>query len=356
LSVASNAALQLGTGDFTVEFWIYPITLPGAATYPPMLVLGAGTANTLFINFRGSGTIGLTDDVAVYATTASPLVVNNWYHIAVVRSSGSSKIYTNGVGGTAVACATNFSQNFATIGYNLISAYLNSYLSNLRIVKGTAVYTANFTPPTAPVTAITNTSLLLNMANAGIYDAAAQNNTITVGDVQASTTQKQWGTTSMKYDGTGDYLTIPTNPSIVLGTADFTIEGWVYFNTVAGAQTIFDQRPSGGNGAYPVIYMNGATMVWYVNTAGQITSGALSTGVWYYFAVTRASSVTKMFINGSQVGSNYTDTNTYLSGQNLVGIATGFASGLNGYLQDFRITRGVARTVTSIPTAAFPTR
>jgi len=179
---------------------------------------------------------------------------------------------------------------------------------------------------------------------------------ITVGDVQASTTQKQWGTTSMKYDGTGDYLTIPTNPSIVLGTADFTIEGWVYFNTVAGAQTIFDQRPSGGNGAYPCIYMNGATMVWYVNTAGQITSGALSTGVWYYFAVTRASSVTKMFINGSQVGSNYTDTNTYLSGQNLVGIATGFASGLNGYLQDFRITRGVARTVTSIPTAAFPTK
>jgi hypothetical protein len=159
----------------------------------------------------------------------------------------------------------------------------------------------------------------------------------------------------MKFDGTGDYLTIPTNTALVLGTADFTIEGWVYFNTVAGAQTIWDQRPAATNGAYPVIYMNGALMIWYINSAAQITSGSLTTGVWYYFAVTRASSVTKMFINGAQVGSNYTDTNNYLSGQNLIGIANTSAAFLNGYLQDFRITRGVARTITT-PTAAFPTQ
>jgi hypothetical protein len=196
------------------------------------------------------------------------------------------------------------------------------------------------------------------MTNAGIYDAAAQNDMITVGDAQVSTTQYKWPPTSMKFDGTGDYLTIPTNPSIVLGTADFTIEGWVYFNTVAGAQTIFDQRPSGGNGAYPVIYMNGATMVWYVNTAGQITSGALSTGVWYYFAVTRSSSVTKMFINGSQVGSNYSDTTNYLATRTIIGISSyDFLLGINGYLEDFRITKGVGRTIAPPPpTAPFPTR
>jgi hypothetical protein len=96
-------------------------------------------------------------------------------------------------------------------------------------------------------------------------------------------------------------------------------------------------------------------VVWYVNSVGQITSSALSTGVWYYFAVTRSASVTRMYINGAQVGSDYADTNNYLASGTLIGVTSDIASGLNGYLQDFRITRGVARTITT-PTAAFPTR
>jgi hypothetical protein len=184
-----------------------------------------------------------------------------------------------------------------------------------------------------------------------------QNDVITVGDAQASTTQAQWPPTSMKFDGSGDYLRIiPVPPSLTLGTSNFTIEGWVYLNTVTGSQIIFDQRPLSTNGAYPLLYMNGATMIWYVNTAAQITSGTLSTLTWYYFAITRSSSVTKMFINGSQVGSNYSDANNYLASQTLIGISSDIGSGLNGYLEDFRITRGVGRTITASPTAAFPTR
>jgi hypothetical protein len=198
------------------------------------------------------------------------------------------------------------------------------------------------------------------MANAGIYDAAAQNNAITVGEVQTSTTPtpKFGVTTSIKFDPATnlDYLNIlPVPPSLTLGTSDFTIEGWIYLNTVTGAQTIFDQRPASTNGAYPVLYMNGATMVWYVNTTGQITSGTLSTLTWYYFAITRSASVTRMYIDAVQVVSTYSDTNNYLASKTLIGVTSDIASGLNGNLQEFRITRGVARTIT-LPTAPFPTR
>jgi hypothetical protein len=63
-----------------------------------------------------------------------------------------------------------------------------------------------------------------------------------------------------------------------------------------------------------------------------------------------------MFINGAQAGSNYPDTNNYLAAQSIVGNGIGLVTSVNGNLQEFRITRGVARTVTTIPTAPFPTR
>jgi hypothetical protein len=376
LSVASNAALALGTGDFTIEFWIYPIVIPGASVFTSIYVLGASLANTMFINFRGSGTIGLTDGSSVYATTASPLVANNWYHIAVVRSSGSSKIYTNGVGGTAVACATNFAQDFATIAYDSINAAFNGYLSNLRVIKGTAVYTGNFTPPTlAPLTtagstsaasyssttnvntsfASSATSLLTNFTNAGIYDAAAQNDVTTVGDAQSSTTQKQWGTTSMKYDGTGDWLTAVDNPQLQLGTGNFTIEGWVYLSAVSVAYGILSKGTATTGWSVNVTALN--KLQFSYTTSNLTGTTSLATGTWYYFAVVRSGSATgnlKLYLNasleatsGGAVTDNFNQTSILYVGADRIG-----TSALNGYLQDVRITKA-ARAIT-LPTASFP--
>jgi hypothetical protein len=98
----------------------------------------------------------------------------------------------------------------------------------LRLVKGTAVYSgATLTVPTTPLTAITNTSLLLDFTNAGIFDAATINDGQTVGNAQVSTTVAKFGTTSMSFDGTGDWLTIIDKPELRFGTAPFTVEGWI---------------------------------------------------------------------------------------------------------------------------------
>jgi hypothetical protein len=163
----------------------------------------------------------------------------------------------------------------------------------------------------------------------------------------------------MRFDGTGDYLTMPTNTAFVLGTGDFTIEMWVYTTTYASFIAAIDFRPASTNGVYPYIYINtDGTVRFYVSTADRITGAtAITLSAWNYIALTRSSGITKLYLNGTQQGSNYTDTNSYLCGTDRPAIASsGFTLGsgtLNGYLQDVRITKGVGRTITTSPTAAF---
>ncbi len=242
---------------------------------------------------------------------------------------------------------------------------MNGYISNLRFVKGTDVYgvgNTSITVPTAPLTAITNTSLLLNFTNAGVLDATAKNNLETVGNAQISTAQSKWGGSSIAFDGTGDYL--PSNPSTsnlyAFGTGDFTIEFWLRLGSVSGNQSLVDIRPTGTNGLYPLIYTNTTSLIYYVNSATQISGGTLSTNTWYHVAVSRSGTSTKMFLDGTQIGSTYTDSNNYLAGTGAPWVGT-FRDGtgaLNGYIDDLRITKGVARYTANFtaPTAAFPLR
>jgi hypothetical protein len=360
LTVPSNAVFTLGTNNHTIEFWIYqtarsqydtPWNYGGSSTFATnRYYLNFGTTIALLLGNGGGWGVNIQP---------SAPALNAWHHVAIVRNGNVFTLYIDGVStGTSTYSGSISAQSVVmTIGADTGgSAPVTGYISNFRFVNGTAVYTAAFTPPTEPLTKITNTSLLLNFTNAAIYDATTQNNLISVGDAQSSNVQSKWSPTSMRFDGTGDYLNAKPLQSITLGTTDFTIEGWIYFSAIPAAQIIFDQRPSGTNGAYPCLYMNGAIMTWYINSAAQITSGSLSTGTWYYFAVTRSSSQTKMFINGSQVGSTYADTNNYLASRTIIGSSSfDLLYSVNGYLQDFRITKGVARTVTTVPTREFET-
>ena len=73
-------------------------------------------------------------------------------------------------------------------------------MSDMRVVNGTAVYTSNFTPPTAPLTKVTNTKLLANFTNAAITDSTGKNNVETGGTAQLDTTVKKFGTASHESD------------------------------------------------------------------------------------------------------------------------------------------------------------
>jgi len=371
LTTPANTAFAFGTGDFTIEAWIYTTARIGSGNYGSLItgVQVYGTSSDWIFCLTSTGLlyfqIGVPSSGAYLSNTAVPL--NSWTHVAFSRASGTVKAFINGVdAGNSATYSTSISNNSTPLSVGgpsngSANGLMQGYISNLRIVKGTAVYTANFTPPTSPVTAITNTSLLTNFTNAGIYDAAVQNNSITVGDAQASTTQSKWSPTSIKFDGTGDYLLMPSATVPALAGA-FTIEMWVYFSSISSTNqtlcckwdtSLFAWLLRASNAGVFFSYGNGVAFTATLSYATTLTSGT-----WYYLAITRNSSNSvQAYINGSAIGSAQTATGSLNSAANFAVGITPYLTDLplNGYLQDLRITNGVARTITT-PTAAFPTR
>jgi len=377
LTVANNAALQLGSeSSWTVEFWGYFVASPDNFD----VILGKGTGsgtyeyffegfsdNTIDILYSADGTTTWTGQ---HQLTPN-LGTKQWFHFAAVRNGASFKSYVNGV---EYFSGSSFNI-YAGAGVLNIGGYSgaagqdpNMYMSDLRIVKGAAVYTSNFTPPTAPLTAITNTSLLLNYTNAGIYDATSKNDLETVGNAQISTTQSKFGGSSMYFDGTGDYLTTINKNITQFGSGDFTIEGWFY-KTGTQAMRPFGTFDAGASNASASVgmYINATTNIpefWIVvGTAFQYvtaTTQTITPNTWVHWAVVRTGNTLRQFVNGVQDGTKgVTGLSANAGGTNVsIGQDGLFASNnYQGYIQDFRITKGIARYTSNFtpPTTAFLT-
>lgn len=378
LSVPDNAAFAFGTGDFTIEMWVYWNNVSSTQTLSDFRPNATGSSISPYIELTSSGTLIYYVGGATRITT-SAVTATSWTHVALSRSGTSTKIFINGTqSGSTYTDSNSYVQSGATIGLNrnnggVAFQYMNGYISNFRIVKGTAVYTGNFTPPTAPLTAITNTSLLLNFTNSGIYDATAKNVLETVGDAQASTAQSKWGGSSMSFDPTTgsatDYLQSPDTELLEFGSGNFTIETWVRFNTLPSSGAYYALISKFDNstqksylfyvyntvGTYSLYFTyttNGSTNI---NPVAAITP---SINTWYHYAVSRSGANLRMFIDGTQVGTTYNiATDTIFGGTYPVQVgASAGANTLNGYLQDLRVTKGYARYTANFtpPTAAFP--
>jgi hypothetical protein len=369
LTVANNSAFDFAGGDFTIEGWFYRqaavtqriIAKRATGTgFGPFLIAISGGQVSFFASFNGT-TNGLTLNSSVSAN------LSEWNHFAVTRSGSSWTLWLNGASSATTTNASSLVANTDAVSIGVGSAdgtsgIYTGYLADIRFVKGTAVYTSAFTPPTAPVTNISNTSLLLNFTNAGIIDNTGKNVLETVGNAQIDTTTKKYGTGSLEFDGTGDYLLLQNSLELAFGTGAFTIEFWYYSNDTGVANLIYDGRPAGLNGAYVTISKStGNVITFYTNTANQITgTTSLAANTWYHIAVARSGTSTKLFINGTQEGSTYTDSNNYINGTSrpIIGAGGNILGNLpiNGYLDDLRITNGVARYTTNFtaPTKEFP--
>ena len=348
----SSTQIIPATTTYTVEAWVY---LTGDySDYREIVTQGSsGNANRwlMYVNIT-DGKLGIQTG-ASGITTSFTVPKNTWTHLAFVNNSGSYTVYANG---TSVGSGTNTvtpQNTYVTVGaFQSGAEYFQGYISNVRITN-TAVYTSAFTPNTAPLTAISGTSLLLLTTNGAIFDNAMMNDLETVGNAQISTSVKKYGTGSMSFDGTGDNLNTPTSPNLAFGTGDFTIECWVYANDVTSLAGIYDGR---GLSATPTIVIQSGTFKYFTNGGFQITSSSISTSTWYHLAVSRSGTSTKLFVNGVQGGSTYTDSTNYVStSPSFIG-ALYDGSSLNGYIDDLRITKGYARYTTTFtpPTAALP--
>jgi len=350
----------LGGGNFTIELWGYFTSYPNAQN----ALYNHGTTDgfaSCILYLTSAGSLSLYNYSSAVGTSTTNVPLNTWTHMAVTRVGTTLTYYINGVASGTGTSSANISEttNKVMQGFGGITNSPIGYISNLRTVVGTAVYTANFTPPTAPVAAITNTSLLLNFTNAGIIDNTMMNNLETVGDAKISTTQSKFGGSSMYFDGTGDYLSIPNNTWMNLGTT-FTIEFWFYRTLNQAMRIISRQDSSPPYNGYNISYGEVAGQWYFDASATSITfaDGGL-TNQWVHYAWVVNGTSGTVYRNGVSVGTatqtaQTPSTNTTL----LVGAREGPTNYLGGYIDDLRITKGVARYTTTFtaPTAAFPTQ
>lgn len=371
LTVPDSTTLEAFT-DFTIEFWLYYNSTAGT-----QVVVDKGWNNTTiapYVIFSTAGnlvayasTVGSTWDILSGASFGT-LVAGQWYHIALTRSGSTIRLFTNGALITTVTNGSTIGVNTSALGIGGGPAAgvnpLNGYLSSLRIVKGTAIYTAAFTPPTAPLTAVANTQLLTNFTNAAILDGTMKNDFETVNQTQISTSVVKYGTGSIAFDGTDDYVVAPYSSLFNFGTGQFTIECWVNFTALTSNRLIFDTyTAASAGGGYQLFWRStGTSIAFYANgvVVAQSSFTTHATGVWYHIAVTRdTSNVVRIFIDGTQYASaTYaTAIDMATTGKVAVGIQlTTLTNDLAGYVDDFRVTKGVARYTANFtpPQVALP--
>jgi hypothetical protein len=372
---ASSASNILSTNDFTIEFWLYPSNT--SAAYRALVSSENYSAITGGWSLYQNGAaleLWVSPNSSAVITASAALTAGAWQHIALSRVSGTLRLFVNGTQAGSLGTGAAFTGQQVWIGDNNAPSFdyfVIGYMSDVRIVNGTGLYTTAFTPPTAPLTAVTNTSFLANFTNAGIIDNAEMNNLETVGNAQISTAQSKFGGGSMLFDGNGDGLFVPPSQNPNFGSGNFTIELWIYYNSLTGAQTIISNgytspvtngwlvQTGTGNGKFNFYKQTSPTTVVLVVADG---GSAMSAGVWYHMAIVRNGTTTTIYRNGTSVGSatdttEYTATaaNFYVGG----GTSTGFNGGFfNGYIDDLRITKGFARYTANFtpPSQPLPTK
>jgi hypothetical protein len=371
LSVAANSS-NLGTGDFNITFWMYLPTVPNNGVPATNVYNGTSFTNGWYF-YTGVGTdisFGVGDATGASAVGGTANGINAWHYVEATRSGSTLSLYLDGVlaqsktntnSGTASGNVTRIGARYDG-GGNLIAQYITDF----KVVVGTAGNTSNYTPPTAPASA-TGSTLMLSMKNAAIFDNAMMTDLETVGNAQISTSIKKYGTGSLAFDNTGDFLRPPVSPMGNLG-GNFTIEFWAYLNDLEAQDFIgtatWANYIGAGQSGWSVSYVNEKVSFSYQNNnsyiiATSFTGTALTNGVWYHIAVVRDNGTIKCYVDGVASSTTISSSTNFISTS--YGVWVGAAGGGNVYsyefygnLDDVRITNGYARYTANFtpPTAA----
>jgi hypothetical protein len=360
LTVPASNTLDIGAGDFTLECWVY---LTATQNYSRIIQFNntwasAGATPLIFANTDVQKLAVASYDIGTTLITAdNTYLFNTWYHVAVTRASNVFSMYINGVkqSGTYTTSTRLWATTtpFMSIGNGPTSvggfSPMQGYVSDVRIIKGSAIYTATFTPPTAPLTPTPATTLLVNGMNAGAYDATAINDMGTVGNAQVRfptpfAPANYWAGV---FDGNGDYLTSPSNAAFALGTGDYTVECWIYATSTPSDQGIYEGRSTGTTSdGFTLTAFSGSVIRIFSGGVLVASTGTSYVGQWAHVAVTRASGTTTLWINGVSQGTsatsyNCTNTDAVVGGGRYTG-GTTINTSFPGFISNFRIVKGTA--------------
>ena len=181
------------------------------------------------------------------------------------------------------------------------------------------------------------------------------------GNAQLDTAQSKFGSASGLFDGTGDYISTPDSTDFDFGSGDFTIEFWVRPNSVAGFQNLIGKRLVVAYAPFTMA-LDGDKLRSRLSTTGsswamdQTGAIAISTGAWTHIALTRSGTTFRQFVNGVLDGSTtFSGALMANSSAVYVGAQSDGAAAYSGWIDDFRITKGVARYTANFtpPSSAF---
>jgi len=344
---STNMSINWSTyGVYTLEFYVYLNSLAGVnqtffsnggTGYTNFYIYGTGSASP------GAIALGI-NGVNEIKSANGVITANQWHHVAFQYDGTNTKIYVNGIlVASAVTAVYANNSSTVTLGNGLGgSFYLNGYMSGIRLTKS-IIYPTAFTPPIAPPINIANTWLLI-LTQAGIYDEMGHINFETSGSAAVSSNQSYSGGTSVSFNGTTGYIRGIPSQSLIIGTANFNIDLYCYFNSVSGTSSIFDTRSDNVDTANALIcYQDTGKIVVYFNTGVRIQSTAISAGAWHHIVISRVSGTLTLTVDGASAGS-IADSTSFVMPQLMIGAgafrSTAPTTYHNGYIDDMTLTIG----------------
>ena len=374
LQIADNSVFD-ATTSLCIEAWFYMTSSPGsgpdAHAVVSKWVSTTPGQRTIFIDIENTGLRVYADlqgasNPVLITTDGGAISQHEWHHVAVTWDGSTYRAFLDGAleGSTSSSSAPIASSQVVKVGYNTNTHYFGGYITDVRwITDGGAIYTSGFTPPTSPLTAITNTELLLNFQDAGIYDRTGINNINTVGNAQIDTAVKKYGTGSIQFDGTDDYIEASYVSDLFdFGSEDWTMECWVYLQTDSDSAGGIIEIYKDDNNYIRLFRASGADIqlrgVSGGTTQFDIQSSSQSLDTWIHVAGVRDGSTIRLFVDGTQIGTDTSFSIPDLSDARVVvGLdLPGTDRYFTGYIDDLRITKGVARYTSNFtpPDQALP--
>ena len=374
LDIASSNDFAYGTGDFTWEAWFYP-----AAVKTTHYIFDHGNDGGVIQFYDGiiryyNSTIGVNN---ILYTGGGTLNYSSWSHIAVSRNSGISRLFVNGQLKCLGPDAHSYSAQAVTIGdygANSGTNKAHGFISNARLIKGKALYTANFKPPMRELEVTPETVLLACQSKT---DASLEKTgkTITVNGTAAASeltpgiltpVVKSGGgsaiTGSVEFNGAPaatvgtDYLNV-SSTDFAFGTSDFSVEMWFNSGDVSSAGQRGLIQLSDTVGGLKTNYTSGFVISTGVNNAGSASdnnvnchilgdelgsnTAPLKNDSWHHVALTRQSGTARLFLNGVLLGSSSAAES--ISAEHLV-IGGWYSTSYlhKGFISNLRIVRGTA--------------
>ena len=359
LSLADSNDWNYSTGDFTIEFWYYFNSLPDSdgQFFYSQRVDGANYNFIFATNTKWEFDSYESSSQGPKLTFTTTHNLSTWNHLAVTRSGNTFRLFVNGVESATQTNSDNLPDLSAALEIGRWtggpSRYVNGHISNFRIIKGQALYTKNFTPPTRELTVIPNTVLLACQSTTNAAREAT-GKTITVnGNAVANeltpgllTDRVRSGGTSaitgsVEFDG-NDYLLESTGADgFNGGLGDWTVEAWMYCTDASQSDVLINGLTSSTDRFY-INFIGQTLYVGDFSINNIAIGGVKQINSWFHIAVTKSGSTYRAFINGVLIGSS---TESLLN-STLTSLQIGYRGSQNyytkGFISNLRIIKGTA--------------